>query len=484
MQIDHSNPVQTLGSCSQSAKSNQPIVTSSGVELLSFPSTNTQQNELPNEAFIGAQDFSLPPVDHGKAAWLCLLGSFVLEMAVWVLILSDHSDILGFPFSFGVLQDYYTSTEPFSRNASGVSVVGSCCMGVLYLASPISLFILQRWPHLCRMSSLAGLAISVVGLLSSSFATQVWQLIVTQGIIYPIGACMLYYPVLIFIDEWFVQKKGFAYGVCWAGSGVAGTIFPFLIRWALSRFSFKVTMWAWCVGMILLVCPFLPFVKPRIRVGAAQAPRPQQLSFKFLRSRPFIIFQLGSFLQSLGYFAPSLYLPTYSRVVANGSSFGSTAPLTSLNAGTIIGFILIGHFIDRWRVENVIFISTICTLLGVFVIWGLSISLPPLCVFALLYGVFAGSSSATWPGIVLAVRKADDTAPVGLVLGLFTASPGVGSIACGPISSALIDSKWPWAGNPSGMGYGTIFGGLIVFTGVTASFGTLGFAAKRSGFLY
>lgn len=87
--------------------------------------------------------------------------------------------------------------------------------GVLYLASPISLFILQRWPHLCRMSSLAGLAISVAGLLSSSFATQVWQLIVTQGIIYPIGACMLYYPVLIFIDEWFVQKKGFAYGVCW-----------------------------------------------------------------------------------------------------------------------------------------------------------------------------------------------------------------------------------------------------------------------------
>lgn len=243
-------------------------------------------------------------------------------------------------------------------------------------------------------------------------------------------------------------------------------------------------MWAWSVGMVILVCPFLPFVKPRIRVGAAQAPRPQQVSFKFLRSRPFIIFQLGSFLQSLGYFAPSLYLPTYSRVVAHGSSFGITAPLTSLNAGTIIGFVLIGHFIDRWRVENVIFITTIFTLLGVFVIWGLSISLPPLCVFALLYGIFAGSASATWPGIVQAVRKADDTAPVGLVLGLLTAVRGVGSIACGPISAALIGSNWPWAGNPSGMGYGTIFGGLIVFTGVTASFGTLGFAARRSGFLY
>lgn len=93
MQIDHSNPGETLGSCSQSAKSNQPIVTSSGVELLSFPSTNTQQNELPNEAFIGAQDFSLPPVDHGKAAWLCLLGSFVLEMAVWGMLCSSGFDL-------------------------------------------------------------------------------------------------------------------------------------------------------------------------------------------------------------------------------------------------------------------------------------------------------------------------------------------------------------------------------------------------------
>lgn len=29
------------------------------------------------------REFVLPPVDRGRGAWLCLVGAFVLEMAVW-----------------------------------------------------------------------------------------------------------------------------------------------------------------------------------------------------------------------------------------------------------------------------------------------------------------------------------------------------------------------------------------------------------------
>ena len=85
----------------------------------------------------------------------------------------------------------------------------------MYLGSPLSLFILQRWPNRCRISSFLGLVIACVGIVSSSFATRVWHLLLTQGILYAVGACMLYYPVLLFIDEWFVQRKGLAFGVCW-----------------------------------------------------------------------------------------------------------------------------------------------------------------------------------------------------------------------------------------------------------------------------
>lgn len=95
-----------------------------------------------------------------------------------------------------------------------------------------------------------------------------------------------------------------------------------------------------------------------------------------------------------------------------------------------------------------------------------------------------GSASTTWPGIVKVVRLSDEAAPVGLALGILTARRGVGSITCGPISAALIKAKWPWAGSSGGTGYGTIFGGLIVFTGATASFGEIGFAARKFEFLH
>ncbi|SPB44584.1 unnamed protein product [Aspergillus niger] len=236
--------------------------------------------------------------------------------------------------------------------------------------------------------------------------------------------------------------------------------------------------------MVLLVCPFLPFVKPRTPVSAAQVPRPQKISFQFMWSRPFLIFQLGSIVQSLGYFAPSFYLPTYSRLVVGESGFGITAPLTLMNAGITIGFILIGFLIDRWHVANVIFLATVFTVLAVFAIWGMSVSLPPLLLFAIVYGIFAGSASATWPGIVQAVKETEQTAPTGIILGLLTAGRGVGSIACGPISELLINTEWPLITKPGSLGYGTNFGSLIVFTGVTAVFGALGFGARRLGVLH
>jgi hypothetical protein len=65
----------------------------------------------------------LPPADSGRAAWLFLFGSFMIEMFVW-----------GFPFSFGVLQDYYTNHEPISLHPAGVSAVGTTCSVRLFLS--------------------------------------------------------------------------------------------------------------------------------------------------------------------------------------------------------------------------------------------------------------------------------------------------------------------------------------------------------------
>ena len=57
-----------------------------------------------------------PPADSGRAAWLFLTGCFAIETLTW-----------GFPFSFGVLQDYYTSYSPISSHPDGLAAVGTTC---------------------------------------------------------------------------------------------------------------------------------------------------------------------------------------------------------------------------------------------------------------------------------------------------------------------------------------------------------------------
>jgi hypothetical protein len=141
---------------------------------------------------------------------------------------------LGFPFSFGIFQEYYSAHEPFSREAAGIAAVGTTATvppspvtilprltfmeGIMYMDGVILFPIYKRWPHSRTNSAYIGLPIISISLVAASFSNSVWHLTLTQGILYGIGGSLLYYPTLLFLDEWFVQRKGFAFGIMWARS--------------------------------------------------------------------------------------------------------------------------------------------------------------------------------------------------------------------------------------------------------------------------
>jgi len=85
--------------------------------------------------------------------------------------------------------------------------------GIMYLGAPFTCAFLQRYPNLRRKCSVVGLVIITLALIISSFSTRVWHLILSQGVLYAIGGSMLYTPAIIFLDEWFILRKGFAFGV-------------------------------------------------------------------------------------------------------------------------------------------------------------------------------------------------------------------------------------------------------------------------------
>lgn len=150
------------------------------------------------------EQVNLPPVDGGYQAWLLLAGCFVINVLIW-----------GFAFSFGVLQEYYTTHEPFSAHPDGIPSIGTVATGLMYLLMPGYFAILQRWPFSKRWSIWAALPVVAGSLIGASFAQSVPQLIGTQGVLFAIGGNLLVTPTITYLDEWFVRRKGLAVGIMW-----------------------------------------------------------------------------------------------------------------------------------------------------------------------------------------------------------------------------------------------------------------------------
>lgn len=80
---------------------------------------------------------------------------------------------------------------------------------------PVAFVLLQAMPRLKLWAAPLGFAIMCVALSMSSFASNTSHLILSQGIGYGIGASLAYAPTIIFMDDWFVRRKGLAFGIMW-----------------------------------------------------------------------------------------------------------------------------------------------------------------------------------------------------------------------------------------------------------------------------
>ncbi|KAK0622954.1 major facilitator superfamily domain-containing protein [Immersiella caudata] len=416
----------------------------------------------------------LPPVDGGKDAWLFLAACFTIEALVW-----------GFPFAFGVFQSYYSTHEPFA-GAPNIPIIGTCAMGIMYISAPLVMFMLQRFPIQGRWSPIFGLLVMCLSLALSSFSTTVTQLIATQGVLYALGGSIAYSPCIIYLDEWFTRRKGLAYGVMWSGTGLAGVILPLLLESLLTTHGHRTTLRIFASLIFVCTAPLVYFVRPRLPIPQHSTTKP--FSFSFLTTPRFLLYQLFNSLEAIGFFLPGIYLPSYASSVLGAANFPSALSVLLLNVASVFGCVAMGSLIDRLHVTTCILLSTAGATLGTFLLWGFSSNLAVLYVFAVVYGLFAGSFTSAWPGIMREItsvsgsgRDGERKADPSMVFAFLALGRGVGNVVSGPLSEALV-KRYPWRGEAFS-GYGSGYGGLIAFTGVTALCGGGSFVWRRLGWL-
>ncbi|KAN0101995.1 MFS general substrate transporter [Hyaloscypha variabilis] len=391
------------------------------------PQTSTQpepfhsdHNEAPHDAEVIQQH--LEPVDGGAAAWKLLGAAFIFEALFW-----------GFPLSFGVFQNYYSHLPQFADNPY-IPIVGTVASGISYLGAPLVTPFIKRYSRYQRQMIWVGWPLCLGGLAAGSFATTLSVLIFTQGVMYGVGFLIFYYPILSFVNEFWIERRGMAYGILCASSGISGVLMPFAVEAMLSRYGYQITLRAISIGLAVLTGPLIPLLKGRLPHSEHSTSR--RTDWSWLKRPLFWVYCISNVLQGLGYFFPSLYLPSYATSIGLSSSMGALL-LALLSISQVLGQLSFGFLSDhRLNLNILIITSTVVSSIASLALWGLAHSLAALIIFSFVYGFFGSGYVAMWARMGSAVSN-EPTAALA-TYSLFCFGKGVGNVVAGPISASLI----------------------------------------------
>ncbi|KAH9820006.1 major facilitator superfamily domain-containing protein [Melampsora americana] len=290
--------------------------------------------------------------------------------------------------------------------------------------------------------------ICFLSIFASSFATSCIHVFWSQGVGYGIGGAALYHPALSFLPEWFSARRGLANGVIFAGTGLGGLIFPFLIDMLLGKFGVKETLQIISCMMAVMMGVSVILIRPRIvRVSNSsismidepfgtlkEAENMSKNPLKWFERQirwPFAIYLVSNTLQAIGYYIPNLYLPS------------ALNPLNMVCCGAILARILVGILSDHYSPHLIGAVTSLAGGASTLLIWGGfgNHGFIPL----LTYSFFFGCTSGTWTSLFFGVVRVWLRNPhlTMTAYGIISLTRGLGNIIAGPISSRLISITVP-----------------------------------------
>ncbi|ORY55169.1 MFS general substrate transporter [Leucosporidium creatinivorum] len=402
-----------------------------------------------------AEASELPPADRGLQAWTFALNAWFLETMIW-----------GWSFSFGELNLYLATHAPFNKSSlASIGAVGTVALAIQYMLPLALISVFRRYPDWARTMLWAATFTSCGSMLISSWASKIWQLILLQGVLCGISGAVLYTPVLIWLQEWWVVRRGMASGLIFSGTGVGGFVFPFLLNSLLEKVGFAWTCRVWALitfvifgGCVATLRPRLPAVKPAVRGPWVT----RGTNFSFAWHPTVILMYFITFLSSLSFFPVAVYLSTYVDSLA--SSLSATTVLAVFNAASVVGQVYVGYLSDQYDKAWIIAGLGIGSALTAFLAWGFGDTLAKVFGFCILYGIFS-SICSTWNAAARDVAGGDLRIST-TVFSLFGIFRGIASIVGPMIAASLYDEKHRDQDDGVWGRYG--FRGIMIFVGSMA----------------
>lgn len=308
-----------------------------------------------------------------------------------------------------------------------------------------------------------------------------------QGIVYAIGASLVYYPILSYLSEWFVRRRGLASGIVVAADNAGGVLFPIIVPVLIARVGIRSTTRIYAVALAVCLAAAAPFMRARLPEPHGRAPARQLQARSWACDRRFWWFIALNAMQGFANFVPLNWLPTFTTALGMSTARASLT-LTLANAASIPAGFVVGWLSDRISIWGLSFGLLALSTLSTFALWGgAGASYAGALAFGVAYGVTAGSWSSLWSGFVRPL-SGGDPAVAATIINCMMLSRGVGNIVSTPISTALLGVPMDVARYASARGTGfAVDGGsytsVIVYTGACFAAGTalsvIGWAVER-----
>ncbi|XP_072499165.1 monocarboxylate transporter 10 isoform X2 [Notamacropus eugenii] len=276
----------------------------------------TEGPEAPADKEVtGSPSRDVPEPPEGGWGWVVMLA------AMWC-----NGSVFGIQNACGVL--FVSMLETFESKDDQAMVfktawVSSLSMGMIFFCCPIVSVFTDIFG--CRKTAVAGAAVGLVGLMSSSFVSSIEPLYLTYGIIFACGCSFAYQPSLVILGHYFKKRLGLVNGIVTAGSSVFTILLPLLLRVLIDKLGLFDTLRVLCIFMFVLFLagftykPFRPGAKYKDSGKKAEkkfflfsrkkfSPPRKVFNFSIFKVTGYSVWAFGIPLALFGYFVPYVHL--------------------------------------------------------------------------------------------------------------------------------------------------------------------------------
>ncbi|OAA45070.1 Major facilitator superfamily domain, general substrate transporter [Metarhizium rileyi] len=319
--------------------------------------------------------------EGGLRAWLVVVGAWFAFMSA-----------MGLMNTIAIFQAYTLSHQLKGHSEGTVGWIFSLYTFLAFFCGVYIGPVFDKYGP--RWLVISGCITNVTGVVCMSFCKELWQFILSFGVLCGVGTSLLFTPCIASVGHWFRRRRGFATGMASTAGGIGGIIFPLMLTSLFDQIGY-----GWATRVLALVC-LVGGVIGIVLVRSRLPPAPNATAhpdFRIFKQVPYTLTAIGIFLLEFSLFIPLAYISTYAQHKGFSEQFAFHL-LPIMNAGSVVGRALPGYYADVVGPFNVCLFSVILSLAACLCVWlPLGHTTAGIIVFSVLFGFGSGTSISIAP---------------------------------------------------------------------------------------